>query len=570
MKIISYKLYNNIKEIGNKDDIIEFTIKTKLNIENCSENIDKYDCCKSKNKGCTLYIDEYGLNICHFHLFRLLDSLHSLLNEIKDYQIAVIKLLDLTIIANKSKLIYIRKQIYNYLYELFKQHSEEGLFFNKNLSDNQKNVVYYFEDREKKEKNEAEYIKTLSSGEYQHYQIKKLIINKVQDCAYYDKILYYPEKKAIKNPVTSLISYSSIRDIKCKSSQHKNNVFAVLTVMDHRDDCFAFSYCERCLYDYYLVLYLAYTNYDKEEFTVGSFKVIHKPSCETCFFTGVIEPRMYQIIHNSVSFFVCQNSLEMLFKTIVYSAAFQELYPKEAREASSLMNKKEELYIEHCEKTISELNEEIQKLKQANNELSNQNAYLRDKDKHVDEIFNEEKHRLALKINDQVLNCLLLDNSIYLSVKRKIAQKSNNNDFKISFVSGIECKTLDHCGRKDLVALLELNRENDIFCLALCQTCIDYILQGIDAVLHYRKDFVCDFVKFKIEIKHNGAHHCYNCGGKPQRMFDISLCNVDFTLCSSCLLKLQNTLKEAKKTFILISQIGGIEFLRNGVLDLKI
>lgn len=566
MDEISYKLFMKKEEIDNIENVLKFTINTQLSIK---ENIGDYKkniCCDDNQRGCCLSIDNYQLYICHSHLFDILDVFHKLLNEMDNSQIALVELFNIRLLVNKSKAIYIRKNIYDYLYEVFKLH-HDTMFYNNNLSNNQKAVVAFFEDRYKKEKSEIKYIQTLSLGQKQHYLIKKALINKVQDCAYYDKILYYPKKNALEFPVTSITAYSSVRDIKCKSSKHKSNTFAVLSLMTQRDDCFVFSYCEDCLYNYYSVLYLAYTNYDEEEFIVGNFKIYHKPNHETCFFTGINEPRMYQIFHNNVSFFVCQSGFEMLFKTIINSAAFQELYPSEAEKAQIIINQNEE---KQYDKTVCELQDTINILSEKNLNLKKQNVALNHKINHIDDLLKERKIIKASKIDDEVLNCLLLDNSMHLSVKRKVARKSSNKDFKITYVSGIECKTIDHFPKNDLVILLEINRENEVFKVALCKSCVDHILQGIDTVKNKRTDFINDFVKFKILTAYNGAHHCYKCGNTLKRMYNISLCNVDLTLCPSCLYKLENTLKDAKETFKLISHIGGMEFIRNGVLDLKI
>ncbi len=564
---ISYQLYENKGKLNIKENILEFTINTQMSI---NEYNGDYVCCNNNQKGCCLKIDNYKFYICHRHLFAMLDFFHNLLNKMNNYQIALVKFFNINLLVNKSKVIYIRKTIRDYLYNVYKRQDDDA-FYSDDLSNNQKTVVKSFEDKLQKEHNEEEYIKTLSTGQYHHFQIKKELINRVQDCVHYDKILYYPKEQAILTPVKSIMAYSSIRDIKCKSSIHEHNTSAVLSLMNQRDDCFAFSYCEDCLYDYYLVLFLAYTNYNDEEFVVGNFKILHKASQETCFFTGINEPRMYQIFHNNVSFFVCQSSFELILKTIINSAAFQELFPNEARRSSTVLNKAEEQwYIKYYNKKINELSDKIYVLSEKNLDLQDDNITLKNKLNCIDGLINERKQKEAVQINDKILNCLLLNNSMHLSVKKKTAKKSANKEYKVTFISGIECRTLDHPAKNDFIALLEFNRENDVCCLALCRTCINHILHGIEFAMQNRQDYINDFVKLKIITTNSDAHHCYKCGNITKRMHNISLSNVELTLCTNCLLKLEKTLKDIKENFTLISQIGGIEFLRNRVIDLNI
>lgn len=112
----------------------DFSIST-LELDTC----EKFDCCITKEKsGIKILIDNRFLIVCKQHLFALLDFFNEVLEKIKETQSAVISLYGIEFVAETGCLIFIRKSVYKYLYNLFKQHNDDQLFENEELSDNQK------------------------------------------------------------------------------------------------------------------------------------------------------------------------------------------------------------------------------------------------------------------------------------------------------------------------------------------------------------------------------------------------------------------------------------------------
>lgn len=565
--IIGYEKYSDFQ----KENTIKITRETNIRIAKLLDDNINFECCDYE-QGCCFSIDNNNIFICHFHLFELLDIFHEIVEEMQDYQTALVEFMSQSIVVNKSKAIYIRKEILNYLYTLYISDRDSVLFTNTILSANQKEVINGFAKRHEREMFENHYLSQAHIGEVNSHRINKEIIGKLQDCVHYNKILYYSEEEAKENPVTNLKVYSSMRNILCKAVHHKNRFHTVITILDDRNDNFAFGFCQNCLYDFYIVLKSAYEKRQIKVHKHKEFMVMKCESNEPCFFTGVHESVMYRVCISNVSFYLCRSSFEMLFETIINSTVFKELFPNESGSGSLVLKNNEKWYTEHYEKIINDLNIQLQVEKNRNEQITYNNKVLkrevRQLNKKISEQENEMKGEPKQRVDANVCNCLLRSNSMNLSIKRKDAQNSKTPKFKITYIYGADCATIDHFPKSDYGIILEIERENEKFCFELCETCIKYINQGLSAILSKKKDFINDFVKYKIVPIRNADTHCYKCGGKHPVLYQISFANVNFTLCINCIRKLSEQLTEASDRISVVKKLGGIDFLKNGVIDL--
>jgi len=630
MKKISYKIYKeSTNEYSNKN-VIVFDKSSTLTISK-QFGFKKLNCCNSnKKKCCLININDIEIYVCHIHLFKMLDDLTEILNEMDKLNgaVALINIFGLCISIKTGSLIYLRRSINNYMYDLYKEHTEDKLFQNNSLSDNQKYISNLFKSAENKEKNTKKFISSLSKGEYHQYLLKRSCLHKLQDCVNYSKRLYIPQEIALDNPVLSLNTICSVRDIKCKASGHVKSRDAVFIINTFRKDTFSFSYCSDCLYDLYVVLREPYLNDELEEFACRDFKVIHKTSDDYCFFTGNKEKRMYEVYSNNVSYVLCKNSYNMLFETVVNSTTFKELYPQEANKFKSLIdeehfkqinklkkelkamsenskramasleascqrnttelssyyenllckiNRENELVLCNKENENKKLNQEIKRLNNiiddlrlSNKSLKNNNSKIMQKLNNFDLLSQEEKIRVTAKYQEKIINCANQKSIINIRLSSKIANLKKINDLNITYIYGLKCSTLNHYPKEDLVALLNCTKKHEELYLALCPACVDILLYGLDFIERKNDNYFDDRYKLKIvKITEKDNPQCNKCKNKISKRIRITLDNVQFQMCENCVKKFKFLLYGIKEKFELINTIGGYKFFNSNILDLR-
>lgn len=631
MKRIKYKIYKEYLKDNINNNIIVFDKTATISLSKQSD-VKRFDCCNSNKKtGCLIRINEAEINVCHMHLFKSLDYLTEIIDNINDINNAIVEIniYGLILVAQMGSLIYLRRCINDYLYELYKGHTEDRLFQNKFLSDNQKQVIGLFKGNENKEINNDKFISSLSQGEYAQYLLKKSCLYKLQDCVNYNKRLYIPQEIALDHPVRSINVFSSVRDIKCRTSDHFKLTDAVLIMNTFRKDTFSFSFCADCLYSLFAVLKEPYLHDELEEFAYENFKVFHKASEDYCFFTGIKEERMYEVFLYNVSFVLCKSSYNMLFETVVSSVAFRELYPYAAKEFSWLLNY-EYLYQinnlkneledlrknskraiaekeDSCQRRITEiisnyenlfeeksrenesifctkdaenqkLTQEIEKfnntinnLRRSNESLKENNSQYKKKLKDFDLLYEEEKVRVAAKYQDRIINCLNQKNIINLRLAGKIANLNEINDLNITYIYGIECSTFEHYPKYDLIALLKCIKKNDVLYLALCPVCVDILLCGLDFIERKKDNYINDRYKLSIVfVTEKNDSQCSKCKHKQSKQIRITLGKVQFQMCEKCVKKFKLLIQGVKEKFELIDSIGGYKFFNNDILDLRV
>lgn len=630
MKKISYKIYDEITNEYSNENVIVFDKSSTLTISK-QFGFKKLNCCNSNRKTCCLInINDTEIYVCHIHLFKMLDDFTKILDEMDKLNgaVALINIYGLCILVKTGSLIYLRKSINNYMYDLYKEHTEDKLFQNNSLSDNQKYISNLFKSAENKEKNTEKFISSLSKGEYHQYLLKRSCLHKLQDCVNYNKRLYIPQEIALDNPVLSLNTICSVRDIKCKASEHVKSRDAVFIINTFRKDTFSFSYCSDCLYDLYVVLREPYLNDELEEFVYGDFKVIHKASDDYCFFTGNKEERMYEVYSYNVSYVLCKNSYNMLFETVVNSTAFKELYPQEANKFRSLIDEehfkqiiklKKELKVlsensklamasleTSCQRNITELssyyenlifqingenelalckkedekkelNQEIKRLNSIINDLRRSNKSLRENNSkykqklnNFDLLSQEEKIRVREKYQERIINCVYQKSIINIRLSSKIANLKEINDLNVTYIYGLNCSTINHYPKEDLIALLNCTKKREEFYLALCPVCVDILLFGLDFIERKNDNYFDDRYKLRIvKVIERNNPQCSKCKNKISKQIRITFDNVQFQMCETCVKKFKYLLYGIKEKFELINTIGGYKFFNSNILDLR-
>lgn len=631
MKRIIYKIYKEYPKNNINNSVITFDKSATLTLSKQTDII-KFDCCNSNKKaGCLIRINESEIYVCHIHLFKLLDLFTEIINKMNNLinSVVEININGLIILGQIGNMIYFRRRILNYLYEVYKEHTEDKLFHNQFLSGNQKYVISIFQTNENIEINPEKFISSFSQGEYQQYLLKKRCLNKLQDCVNYNKRLQIPQEIALDNPVYSLNVICSFRDINCKTSKHLKEKDAVIIINTYRKDTFSFSFCADCLYGLYAVLKGPYLDDQLEEFVYDTFKVLHKTSNDYCFLTGIKEERMYEIFINNVSFVLCKSSYNMLFETIVCSSAFKELYPLEAKKFVSLFEEEhsnqinrlkkelndlsecskraieaeknlckkriteitsyyENLFIQNSRKNeevfsskdaeIIKLNQELQKLNNTINNLKHYNESLKESNSHYqqklndfDLLYNEEKIRIASKYQDRIINCQNQKSIINLNLASKIANQNIMNDINITYIYGIKCSTLNHYPKQDLIALLECAKKNEVLYLALCPVCVDILLCGLNFIERKKENYIDDRYKLSIVfVTEKDNSHCKKCKNKNSKQVKITLDNVQFQMCTPCVKKFKLLLQGIKAKFELINSMGGYKFFNSDLVNLRI
>lgn len=402
----------------------------------------------------------------------------------------------------------------------------------------------------------------MSLGEFRLLINRKRILLKLKNCAKLNKKLTVPPDYALKNPLTKLITFCSLKDIECLANRHGKPKDAVMVISSGRADEFTFSFCEDCLFDLYLVLEQAYNNTHTEKFSQGSFSVSCVKTDEHCFFTGKKENEMYELKLNTASVILCRESLEMLFKTVVTCDVFCEIYPEyavkyqkrfelETQEKVRLAIKEEyeakisqsQAITDNLYKIIRNLNQELQ-----NTKINKSSDFA--------PILSRQKDQLADAYREKALNCLKGSDIVNLGVSEKKARKNKITEMKVTYVNGLTCSTFDHYPRCDFVALIETQRDNDRFCFAFCWRCVDIAIIGIKAYLENAENYVNEAENLSlIKINPSQNSHCYFCGGK-ENLVRVSFGNVQFELCEDCLAVFQTKLKAVKEKLLLIAKSG--------------
>lgn len=572
-----YRFINTSEKNHLSQDKYIFFDKT-TDFEIYAEDLDvgeSFDCCnKNEIQGIKLIIDNRILSVCKQHLFALLDFFNEILEKIEETQSAVISLYGIEFVAETGCLIFIRKSVYKYLYNLFKQHNDDQLFENKELSDNQKKVVSIFQYDESEEKKYKNNSNNFSQGELQCYLNRKHILKRLQDCVKYNKKLSIPYEYVIQRPVRSLKVFYSIRNIECMSNKHNYSKDAVIVLSSYRNDTFTFSFCENCLYDLFVILEKAYSEKEVNTIKQNNYQLIYKESDDYCFFTGIKEEKMYEIHLVNIYFVICRLSLEMLFETIISSSAFAEIYPKIYKRYIPLIKEIQQQY--QC-KRIQKVFEN--KLKQKdmiidrlyevvedkNVELSLYKAYQKAKENEVED---KPSNSFASKYKDKVLNCLQSGNVINLGIPVNRAKKNKVQELNVTIVNGINCCTFNHYPRNELVAIVEIDRKYDKFCFAMCLECLRIALYGLEHYLKNKTNYYGDNNFSIIQVNSTKNEHCYFCGGN-NKIVRIMFGIVQFELCESCLQILKKELEKASIKLDALRKLGGYEFFKNKFVNLK-
>lgn len=408
----------------------------------------------------------------------------------------------------------------------------------------------------------------MSLGELRLLINRKRILLRLKNCDKLNKKLTVPPDYALKNPLRKLNTFCSLKDIECLANRHGKPKDAVIVISSGRADEFTVSFCENCLFDLYLVLEKAYINLKLKNFSQGSFSVSCVKTDEHCFFTGKTENEMYELKLNTASVILCRESLEMLFKIVVLSDVFCEIYheyalkyqkhfEQKAQEKTRLEVKEEceaqiiqsQAIIDNLYKIIRNINQELQ-----NTKIKKSGDFA--------PILSRQKGELADAYREKVLNCLKGSDVVNLGVSEKKARKNKITEIKVTYVNGLTCSTFDHYPRYDFVALIETQRDNDRFCFALCWRCVDIAIIGIKAYLENAENYVNEAENLSlIKINPSQNSHCYFCGGK-ENLVRVSFGNVQFELCEDCLAVFQAKLEEVKEKLLLIAK-SGIESVPN-------
>lgn len=577
-KLPQYRFINT-SEKNNlpKNRYILFNKTTDFSISTSELDIcDKFDCCNKKEKSAIkIVIDNRFLYVCKQHLFALLDFFNEVLGKIKETQSAVIILYGIEFVAETGCLIYIRKSVYKYLYNLFKQHNDDQLFENKELSENQKKVVSIFQYEENEEKKYTINSNDFSQGELQCSLNRKHILKRLQNCVRYNKKLTIPFEYVIQRPIRTLKVFYSIRNIECMSNKHNHSKEAVIVLSSYRSDTFTFSFCENCLYDLFVILEKAYYNKDIKTIIQNNYQILYKESDDYCFFTGIKEEKMYEIHLVNIYFSICRQSLEMLFETIVSSSAFAEIYPKIYKQYIPLINEiKQQKQCQKIKKIFEDKLEQKEKVidtlykvvKDRNNELSLYKSFQNMESKEGNE---KRKNDFAIKYNNKILNCIQYGDIINLGISISKAKKNIVHKLNITIVNGIKCSTFNHFSRSELVALIETDRKDDKFCFAMCSECVRIAIYGLEQYMKTNSNYYSEKYDFSIIQVHSQKNeHCYFCGSNF-KILRIMFGKVQFELCESCLKILKKQLEIAETKLDALRKLGGNEFFKNKFIDLK-
>lgn len=217
---------------------------------------------------------------------------------------------------------------------------------------------------------------------------------------------------------------------------------------------------------------------------------------------------------------------------------------------------------EYYEKLLKKNQQDILRLTETNKQLSSERDELKYQINNIDRIVQNNQRTKFIELKNKVLNCLDVSKTeITLGVKSKKAEKYKDNDLKVTYLLGYKCCTFPHTHKREIAALIEMDRPNDTFALAVSVEDAEIFLKGLTQA-KINNPYIDEQMKFSVIISSDNSNgHCYFCGEKFSIQYIIKHGYVKYTLCPNCVEKYKKTFEGIIKKLNYIQLLGGKDFI---------
>lgn len=543
-------------------------------------------CCKKISDGCQIIlwnseIKEY----CHDCFLKFFKEILTITNtkESSHCPYFTIEMQGLAFQVSNDSLYKLRSKMLYYFKELYKKHIRDDLFLK---SDSKYIIKFLAKTRNVVNESETDTRKTskMTPGKRKQFFNEKYINEDISQCYKYPFEITISDEDVGVDSIFKLEVYSVFSNIPCSISKHKSYQESVTVISDGRNYGFTFGFCAEHLLDFAILLNKAYFDSSINSYKQGEFRFEKGLFGSSCYLTKTKNRYMYKLHINQCSVILSREGILLLADKILTSSAFAEIYPiqskqfatmaanqevKETQQLRKYLSKEKqekreaiESLTEYYEKLLEKNQQDILRLTETNKQLSSERDELKYQINNIDRIVQNNQRTKFIELKNKVLNCLDVSKTeITLGVKSKKAEKYKDNDLKVTYLLGFKCCTFPHTHKREIVALIEMDRPNDTFALAVSVEDAEIFLKGLTQA-KINNPYIDEQMKFSVIISSDNSNgHCYFCGEKFSIQYIIKHGYVKYTLCPNCVEKYKKTFEGIIKKLNYIQLLGGKDFI---------
>lgn len=331
-----------------------------------------------------------------------------------------------------------------------------------------------------------------------------------------------------------LFDLTALNDIPCSFCDGEEKAIYALT--DKRGNGFTFAFCANHFQSFTHLFSRFYETTNPFCYSVSNMEYKeYKNTNEECYLFGKTEDKLYRVSLDGCSVFLSEAGMKAVADKVLSSQTYKELFPIEFAKFS---------YI-HSEDYMPEADIEKELLERDVNKLKREIVRLNDKLKAAEKTIRKKSEDQISYYSNRILNCRTPKTVITLGRSAKIAQANPFKSFKVTYLKGVECKTVDHFMPEDTIALFETDGK-DKFCFSMCAECMRILIKDIKASMD-ETSYYDDIHNITIKnTPENSRQYCYCCGGGSDNdLKTIMLNRVQFSLCKDDMQLLISQLEEA-------------------------
>lgn len=529
-------------------------------------------CCEKKiTDGCYFRLEKSRYyKFCNSCLINFYDELAKITSSKAKVKFFTLSLGVFKYTISRNSVFILFRKLETYFLKLYRLHVRDDFFIH---NDNLKKLVTQNNKKLNITEKEKRIAAKLSQAEKRSFFLFKQLKEDQSFCYGFPFEIIKSKHEDSEIYTYSLVNYS----LSCSfDKRHK----AVMVITDNEMRGFTFALCLNDLNQFGKLLWKTFFNEIENNLKIGCFYVQERRTEKPCcFFTN--KKAQYKLMLNQCTLWLCRAAMEKLAISVFTSAVYKEFFPIQAQQFLTLSLKlngingeifrayhsefsKQKREISELKRTVKSKNLKFHStLQYYNNYIENKNSQLSrlnesekklliDKQNLEFKLSEIEKQKQAqvLALQKRIINCLSYDHTYNLGISQKKAEQYKVGKLKTTFIKGISSLTLDPYDRSNFTVVIETGRgDKDNFCFALNLKDINLIIDGIQNIKKASDTYFNNEVNFSIVPNHISTEHCYFCGSLESPKYSITLNQVRFTLCWSCLQNFLFQLTEIKKEF---------------------